>query len=163
MASFHPALASFQYEDVPLVIIAILTDERSLLPIAPWIFEVSSLSAASLNADEPAMLPPLPDAEDDDPEGAEPDADPDDDAADPDDEPDDEAAKDAEPDDPDDDADPGEDPDAGDDEPADADDPDDEQAARAMAAPAINATMPRYFLFIPNSFGYRRSDRAKPA
>lgn len=153
-----------------MVIMAILTDDRSLLPIAPWIFDVNSLSAASLNADEPAMVPPLPDAEDDEPEDADPDgADDDpDEADDPDpDDPDD--PDDADPDDPDAEGDepdaeddvPADDPD--DEDPADADDPDDEQAARAMAAPAINATMPRYFLFIPNSFGYRRSDRTKPA
>jgi hypothetical protein len=38
-----------------LVIIAILTSDRLLLPIAPWIFDVSVCSAASLNEDEPTM------------------------------------------------------------------------------------------------------------
>jgi hypothetical protein len=40
---------------------AILTPDRLLLPIAPWIFVVSACSAASLNADEPTMaLAPAP-------------------------------------------------------------------------------------------------------
>jgi len=69
MAAFQPALASFQYDAFPLVIIAILTPDRLLLPIAPWIFVVSACSAASLNEDEPTMaLAPAPpvdaDAED---------------------------------------------------------------------------------------------------
>src|ERR1700689_1215861 len=55
MAVFQPALASFQYDAFPLVIIAILTPDRLLLPIAPWIFVVSACSAASLNEDEPTM------------------------------------------------------------------------------------------------------------
>jgi len=67
MAAFQPALASFQYDAFPLVIIAILTPDRLLLPIAPWIFVVSACSAASLNEDEPTMelAPPL-DAEGED-------------------------------------------------------------------------------------------------
>jgi hypothetical protein len=61
MAAFQPALASFQYDALPLVIIAILTPDRLLLPIAPWIFVVSAVRAASLNEDEPTMelAPPL--------------------------------------------------------------------------------------------------------
>jgi hypothetical protein len=63
MAAFQPALASFQYDAFPLVIIAILTPDRLLLPIAPWIFVVSACSDESLNADEPTMAlapsPPL--------------------------------------------------------------------------------------------------------
>ena len=61
MAAFQPALASFQYDAFPLVIIAILTPDRLLLPIAPWIFVVSACSAASLNEDEPTieLAPPL--------------------------------------------------------------------------------------------------------
>jgi hypothetical protein len=55
MAAFQPALASFQYDAFPLVIIAILTPDRLLLPIAPWILVVSAWSDASLNADEPTM------------------------------------------------------------------------------------------------------------
>jgi hypothetical protein len=44
-----------------LVIIAILTPDRLLLPIALWIFDVSACSDASLNEDEPTMelAPPL--------------------------------------------------------------------------------------------------------
>jgi hypothetical protein len=46
-----------------LVIIAILTPDRLLLPIAPWIFVVSACSDESLNEDEPtmalALAPPL--------------------------------------------------------------------------------------------------------
>jgi hypothetical protein len=38
-----------------LVIIAILTPDRLLLPIAPWIFVVSALSDESLKADEPTI------------------------------------------------------------------------------------------------------------
>jgi hypothetical protein len=61
MAAFQPALASFQYDAFPLVIIAILTPDRLLLPIAPWIFVVSACSDASLNEDEPTMaLAPAP-------------------------------------------------------------------------------------------------------
>src|ERR1700684_1262180 len=61
MAAFQPALASFQYDAVPLVIMAILTPDRLLLPIEPWIFVVSACSAASLNEDEPTMelAPPV--------------------------------------------------------------------------------------------------------
>jgi hypothetical protein len=44
-----------------LVIIAILTPDRLLLPIAPWIFVVSACSDESLNEDEPTMaLEPAP-------------------------------------------------------------------------------------------------------
>jgi len=61
MAAFQPALASFQYDAFPLVIIAILTPDRLLLPIAPWIFVVSACSDESLNEDEPTMaLAPAP-------------------------------------------------------------------------------------------------------
>jgi hypothetical protein len=65
MAAFQPALASFQYDAFPLVIIAILTPDRLLLPIAPWIFDVSALSDASLNEDEPtiALAPAAADVE----------------------------------------------------------------------------------------------------
>jgi hypothetical protein len=45
------------------VIIAILTPDRLLLPIAPWILVVSAWSDASLNEDEPTMaLAPAPPA-----------------------------------------------------------------------------------------------------
>jgi hypothetical protein len=66
MAAFQPALASFQYDAFPLVIIAILTPDRLLLPIAPRIFVVSACSWASLNADEPtiALAPAAADVED---------------------------------------------------------------------------------------------------
>jgi hypothetical protein len=50
-----------------LVIIAILTPDRLLLPIAPWIFVVSACSCASLNEDEPTMEL-VPEAEDEDAE-----------------------------------------------------------------------------------------------
>jgi hypothetical protein len=68
-------LASFQYDAFPLVIIAILTPDRLLLPIAPWILLVSACNDESLNDDEPAMAlapaPPLDaDAEDDEPAAA---------------------------------------------------------------------------------------------
>jgi hypothetical protein len=61
IASFQPALASFQYEALPLVIIAILTPDRLLLPIAPWIFVVRACNDASLNEEEPTIeeAPPL--------------------------------------------------------------------------------------------------------
>jgi hypothetical protein len=38
-----------------LVIIAILTPDRLLLPMAPWILAVSACSCESLKLDEPAM------------------------------------------------------------------------------------------------------------
>jgi hypothetical protein len=49
-----------------LVIIAILTPDRLLLPMAPWIFVVSACSWASLNEDEPtiALAPAAAEVED---------------------------------------------------------------------------------------------------
>jgi hypothetical protein len=40
---------------LPLVIIAILTSDRLLPPILPWIVAVSACSCASLKEDEPTM------------------------------------------------------------------------------------------------------------
>jgi hypothetical protein len=54
-----------------LVIIAILTPDRLLLPIALWIFDVSACSDVSLNEDEPTIELAPPAAAPDDADAAE--------------------------------------------------------------------------------------------